>query len=520
MKNARKWCTLLLLCMLAVVLGSRIVREQTPENISFGTVEDAGGSWSQTDQTLEFSCPLSSEHADEQVLLLQSHWPDYDIAVDHQTVYSAAGGQTGPVHLFLLPAGNTLTIRFFCESSAAVQAIQQSKILVGDRGGMYQKLIRENLYAILFAAFAVILSIVSIYVGFRMKGKQTDGLFKSLLSLGAYVLCAGIWVLTDSRILLLITQRSGLVELISFIAFFTLPIPLLQFSKSMFSAKKGMLEVLQHLFAGMLLLFAGNHMWRFMATEAMLVAEHVLMAVTIMLMLYSGFQELRRRRNKKLLLVVIGYVVFCLCSLIALLFFYLGNSLLYSKLYVLGILGFILLLADSAWIAVYEQIQQNANVAVYAKMAYLDMMTGMGNRAAFMKEVQQSSAADALAYIVVDINNLKKVNDELGHQKGDELIVQISDCIKRAVTDGSCYRIGGDEFVISLKGADRETVLACTARIRKEIQDADAQNELPISAALGCAWSGEPAADPDAIFRQADHAMYEEKRRMKVGRDA
>ena len=71
-------------------------------------------------------------------------------------------------------------------------------------------------------------------------------------------------------------------------------------------------------------------------------------------------------------------------------------------------------LADAAGIAIYEQIPENANVALYAKMAYTDMMTGLKNRAAYIDDSNRDAhtpGTDA---------NLKKVNDSLGHKRGDE----------------------------------------------------------------------------------------------------
>lgn len=59
---------------------------------------------------------------------------------------------------------------------------------------------------------------------------------------------------------------------------------------------------------------------------------------------------------------------------------------------------------------------------------------------------------------------------------------------RAAAEKGNCYRIGGDEFVVSLNGS-REALLACADRIREEIAAADAGSEFPVSAALGLAWS-------------------------------
>ena len=214
---------------------------------------------------------------------------------------------------------------------------------------------------------------------------------------------------------------------------------------------------------------------------------------------------------------MVGYAIFAIFSVLALASFYVDGILTYSKCYILGMLGFILALAETAWIAACEQIQENANVATYARMAYTDMMTGLGNRAAF----QRDSAADAsfggaLAYVMMDANNLKVINDSMGHHRGDELLLQIAACLKRALGQKmSGYRLGGDEFAVRLKDVSQMETEAFAEALRREIAAADAQNELTISAAIGYAWTDCNPKDPEALLHQADNAMYEIKKQMK-----
>ena len=86
-------------------------------------------------------------------------------------------------------------------------------------------------------------------------------------------------------------------------------------------------------------------------------------------------------------------------------------------------------------------------------MAYIDTMTGLGNRTAFLEENKSNAIFPGMiSYIMMDANNLKTINDTLGHNKGDELIITIAKCMRKAVGhNGQCYRIGGDEFEIFLK---------------------------------------------------------------------
>lgn len=305
-------------------------------------------------------------------------------------------------------------------------------------------------------------------------------------------------------------------------AFHLFRLPLLQFTIGVLPEKRRMLEILQAFYSGLLLLLMANFIFSLPYLNVLVMAEHLLMAVTIALILYHGFREMRRGKNKALGRVMAGYVLFAVCSVLAITIYYLDSSLPYSPVYMLGVFGFILLLAETAGQRVLEQINENANMAVYAKLAYRDVLTGLGNRAAFVRETQETKQSAApFGYIMVDVNDLKKVNDTLGHPKGDALIHRVAQCLQRAAAEkGNCYRIGGDEFVVSLNES-REALLACADRIREEIAAADAGSEFPVSAALGLAWSeDQPDPIPAQVFRQADDAMYADKKRMKASREA
>lgn len=498
MKQFRRFLWALLLIGMAIAIYSSAVGETAPEKINWGGAEPAAGSWARTADAMEFSCPMDAAR-DEPTILLSSAWQKYQVLVDGNVVYTASSERNGAFHLFRLPPGQELTVRFLdcAPGSGAESAVLQSQVYFGSRSGIQWMILRENLYAVLFSGFALVLGIACLLAAYGMQRQHFGNLYGSVYSLGAYILLAGVWVLTDSKILL-------------------------QFTIGVLPEKRRMLEILQAFYSGLLLLLMANFIFSLPYLNVLVMAEHLLMTVTIALILYHGFREMRRGKNKALGRVMAGYVLFAVCSILAITIYYLDSSLPYSPVYMLGIFGFILLLAETAGQRVLEQINENANMAVYAKLAYRDVLTGLGNRAAFVRETQETKQSAApFGYIMVDVNDLKKVNDTLGHPKGDALINRVAQCLQRAAAEkGNCYRIGGDEFVVSLNGS-REALLACADRIREEIAAADAGSEFPVSAALGLAWSeDQPDPIPAQVFRQADDAMYADKKRMKASREA
>ena len=113
--------------------------------------------------------------------------------------------------------------------------------------------------------------------------------------------------------------------------------------------------------------------------------------------------------------------------------------------------------------------------------------------------------------VMADANDLKKINDNLGHQKGDELITQIASCLKQVIkNDGNCYRTGGDEFVICVKGKTRQEIETYVTCIRKELRRMNDRKDIPVSAAIGYAWTSEKAKNPITLIKE--RRIYEKEK--------
>ena len=121
---------------------------------------------------------------------------------------------------------------------------------------------------------------------------------------------------------------------------------------------------------------------------------------------------------------------------------------------------------------------------------------------------------------MADLNSLKLINDLHGHTSGNNAIIGVYNMLCEAFGKDGVYRIGGDEFVVMLYGADAikaESVVAeFNARIDDEAKEARANGEETFSAALGYAvFDPENDTSFSDVFTRADNAMYKRKREMK-----
>lgn len=150
------------------------------------------------------------------------------------------------------------------------------------------------------------------------------------------------------------------------------------------------------------------------------------------------------------------------------------------------------------------------------KIAYLDSLTGLENRAAFTKELLSYAGNERAACVVADVNNLKLCNDRYGHLEGDKIISDAAECMFNAFKNlGKCYRIGGDEFCVLIADADREKIFAALGKLEELVNIKNTHRVMPLSIACGYAVRESSEESMEHLFNRSDEMMYDVKYRMK-----
>ena len=156
---------------------------------------------------------------------------------------------------------------------------------------------------------------------------------------------------------------------------------------------------------------------------------------------------------------------------------------------------------------------------------YKDALTGVGNKAAYLKRISELNQQQAVkdqeyAMVMVDINNLKMINDEHGHRAGDQYIKGCCHMICEAFKHSPVYRIGGDEFAVLLLDSDYASRKELCEHLKMEYKRTREQGDvtpwLRYSAAVGMAESSADDNSSELVFRRADEAMYKDKVRIKT----
>lgn len=154
------------------------------------------------------------------------------------------------------------------------------------------------------------------------------------------------------------------------------------------------------------------------------------------------------------------------------------------------------------------------------KLAQVDPLTGLANRAGFMQKLASSMEQSAdedwlMALMYMDIDHFKPVNDTHGHQVGDALLKAFSARLVQTLrASDTIARLGGDEFTIIMeKLARTEDASSLAAKIVSAMQQPFALGDVTVtvSASIGLAYFRGGEIDPDALIKQADRLLYQAK---------
>jgi diguanylate cyclase (GGDEF)-like protein/PAS domain S-box-containing protein len=171
------------------------------------------------------------------------------------------------------------------------------------------------------------------------------------------------------------------------------------------------------------------------------------------------------------------------------------------------------------WVTVQQDITKRKQAET--KLEYLgthDSLTGLYNRSYFDEEMRryEKGRQYPISIVMVDLDHLKKVNDEKGHLAGDGLLQRTAQILNESFRgDDILARIGGDEFAALLPNTDEKSASEALTRVRSNVQRNNAsEKETTLSISLGTD-TAKKGTELKKVLQQADKNMYQEKSKKK-----
>jgi diguanylate cyclase (GGDEF)-like protein/PAS domain S-box-containing protein len=170
------------------------------------------------------------------------------------------------------------------------------------------------------------------------------------------------------------------------------------------------------------------------------------------------------------------------------------------------------------YIGIYEDITQNKLAQQrIERLAYTDNLTNLGNRPAFIRNLDERFARDSdapISLLLVDIDNFKRINDSLGHQTGDKLLISLARRLRNSlIPSGSLARFASNEFAVLLDNSDlsvgQQVANQLLATLDKPMF---VDNQLiSVTGSVGLACAPLHGRDPQTLMRNAGLALHKAK---------
>lgn len=396
------------------------------------------------------------------------------------------------------------------------------EIKIGTAGAYVTEILYSNVGKIGCILFLLLFGFVLliVYTGLYLKKLKYN--FHTFLYLGLFMVISAVWIWSDSEISQLMIGNSVALCILSFISFMAMPVYILSFVKTICESKRKYIEGIQTVLWINMIVQSILYLCNIADFPQMLIVTHSLIfLVIVVLVAFLIYEAVKRhsRKAKGMLYAMLGLTVF---SIIAMVRFYTNPMEDNSKFFRYGLIVFIMILIYLNYEELFLYLKEKTQFELYEKMAYSDMMTQTFNRISFdefmdreKEKDKNREKKDPLAFVMLDLNNLKQTNDLYGHKSGDEVIKGAAECIKMEYgSAGDVYRIGGDEFLVAIQNRDAD-LAALDEALRERIRKYNKVHSHAISIASGFAVRGTGNKDAETLFREADERMYCNKQQSK-----
>lgn len=481
---------------------------------------------STSDYSYQLSEKLDFISGVEECLLFNTIHQSVQVFIDDKLVYAYTVadnnwfGRTPGIAWHDIPLaeddeGKTITIEISSPYEWSAKRIPT--IYKGTYHSISRRILEQTGVGLLICLLTCVLGLVLMLIsGIFLRKRTDDG---GLIYLGLFAAIMGIWSLNELDIVSLILQQNLFCAYLSYISLMLMYIPMLLFLKAVFRKKSRIWNILCIICLVDMAVCIGLQIFNiadFRETLFAIQGLYVAAALTIVYMMYSEFRLGNIPRDVKINMFLL---TFCVIGMGIDLFLYYSFG---GDANILGRIAFLVYIISQAFSMirhVWEIMRQGEKAAIYHMLAFKDSLTGVENRAALTRDIQETKIKDLKScwVFMMDLNNLKVCNDCYGHAAGDQYIMEAAAVISNVFGgSGHTYRIGGDEFCVVLPRGTRPGCVLLQEQLEQEIRQVNNKEKKPqLGIAYGFAGYQEGDQSIYDLMKRADKQMYIKKNAMK-----
>lgn len=480
-----------LLGMLSILIVIGITRQGQEQKESEKTYQDISASWTLDQEgTQPVNVKKLGEYMDEESGVLSIYYQLPKMEADISLVYRSKDVYTRVLvedeviyetsvyesELYNRSPGNLwniLTVNSkYSQKSLEIQvfmvydtdAITVDSLLFGDKADIILGLFADNMFGIVVSLLLILLGVVLIVVDFLPsygRSKKHHG----LSWIGIFALLTGVWSLIETNVVQFCVDDMRILQLLDNMIITLDTMPLLFYLNSEYKIfKNKWMRLLGYIGVAYMLLCVLVQYSRIKDLHHMLNGALLIMVITdfsLCAWLVNLFFKLRKAKKPVLncFLQIVGICSLCFSSIFETIRSTHVDRMDRAGLLRVGMLMLCVCFAIGSQIETYKIVEQGLKYDLISKLAYSDGLTGLGNRTAYLEQLDAYGNDDnhsmQLGIVYLDVNNLKIVNDSQGHEYGDDLIRVAAKIIENSFGHwGKSYRIGGDEFCVLMTGTN------------------------------------------------------------------
>lgn len=476
-----------------------------------------------TDKPFSIKVVLAKYDYEGKAIGVMTNYTDYDISIDGVVFYKSEspkitmpksnGGQIYTVISLPKKIKNPImTINYYpklnFETKYSIEAID-----IGNRDDFFVYMVEKDFIVLSLVFLMFMLFLVSMVISIA---SYASGVFEnSIFYVGMSLLLNGMYFLTKTKTLIyLLSDKRAIIYFLDYGPFMFMIYPVLKLIqhkiRPIFSKIVGVaVRILEFTYLVELILTVT----RFSDFKDLLSSNLIFNFFYGLLVVVSLIFSIDTK-NKETILLSLSIIPLFANLAVGITAFNTINTINLTSILIVNTLIFVIL-QIYMFTKSYQKIrEENTKSEVYREMMELDALTSVNNRYSFEQKIKQiKEKPKKYVIITADLNNLKMINDFIGHDAGDNAIKGVSSHLKENLPSSTVYRTGGDEFMVICDGNYDTSIID---NIKKIVNVPTVSDKIEITFSIGYEiYNPKGELSLEEVIKISDKNMYTDKQKMK-----